>query len=149
MPSAEEKMVNFELVLGGLWGSCLTYLLQSYLAKACTSESLQLHGMPSTLNPCSLCTTNLGMLTCLRQTDYISETNILTYLSYLAWNCNPQFVLTKDSEPCVWSLNVNARTSPSEFIIPYDQYMESLKHNYSIGMRFRMRFEGEEAPEQR
>jgi hypothetical protein len=41
------------------------------------------------------------------------------------------------------------RTSPSEFIIPYDQYMESLKHNYSIGMRFRMRFEGEEAPEQR
>nr|CAB3475308.1 unnamed protein product [Digitaria exilis] len=41
------------------------------------------------------------------------------------------------------------RTSPSEFIIPYDQYMESLKNNYSIGMRFRMRFEGEEAPEQR
>ncbi|KAM0826961.1 hypothetical protein ACQ4PT_068507 [Festuca glaucescens] len=37
------------------------------------------------------------------------------------------------------------RTSPSEFIIPYDQYMESVKNNYSIGMRF----EGEEAPEQR
>ncbi|KAL5221354.1 hypothetical protein ABZP36_026067 [Zizania latifolia] len=41
------------------------------------------------------------------------------------------------------------RTSPSEFIIPYDQYMESVKNNYAIGMRFRMRFEGEEAPEQR
>lgn len=41
------------------------------------------------------------------------------------------------------------RTSPSEFIIPYDQYMESVKNNYSIGVRFRMRFEGEEAPEQR
>ncbi|CAD6235158.1 unnamed protein product [Miscanthus lutarioriparius] len=41
------------------------------------------------------------------------------------------------------------RTSPSEFIIPYDQYMESVKNNHSIGMRFRMRFEGEEAPEQR
>ncbi|XP_010926858.2 auxin response factor 2A [Elaeis guineensis] len=41
------------------------------------------------------------------------------------------------------------RTSPSEFIVPYDQYMESLKNNYSIGMRFKMRFEGEEAPEQR
>lgn len=41
------------------------------------------------------------------------------------------------------------RTSPSEFIIPYDQYMDSVKNNYSIGMRFRMRFEGEEAPEQR
>ncbi|KAF7834043.1 Auxin response factor 2 [Senna tora] len=41
------------------------------------------------------------------------------------------------------------RTSPSEFIVPYDQYMESLKNNYTIGMRFGMRFEGEEAPEQR
>jgi hypothetical protein len=37
--------------------------------------------------------------------------------------------------------------SPSEFIIPYDEYMESVKNNYSIGMRFRMRFEGEEALE--
>ncbi|XP_045823305.1 auxin response factor 2B [Trifolium pratense] len=41
------------------------------------------------------------------------------------------------------------RTSPAEFIVPYDQYMESLKNNYTIGMRFKMRFEGEEAPEQR
>ncbi|GJW52186.1 auxin response factor 2A-like protein [Tanacetum coccineum] len=41
------------------------------------------------------------------------------------------------------------RTSPAEFIVPYDQYMESIKSNYSIGMRFNMRFEGEEAPEQR
>ncbi|XP_020106700.1 auxin response factor 23-like isoform X2 [Ananas comosus] len=41
------------------------------------------------------------------------------------------------------------RTSPSEFIVPYHQYMESLKSNHSIGMRFKMRFEGEEAPEQR
>ncbi|KAJ4748477.1 Auxin response factor [Rhynchospora pubera] len=41
------------------------------------------------------------------------------------------------------------RTSPSEFIIPFDQYMEAVKTNYSIGMRFKMRFEGEEAPEQR
>ncbi|KAL8226544.1 hypothetical protein R6Q57_016376 [Mikania cordata] len=41
------------------------------------------------------------------------------------------------------------RTSPAEFIVPFDQYMESIKNNYSIGMRFNMRFEGEEAPEQR
>ncbi|CAK9186904.1 unnamed protein product [Ilex paraguariensis] len=41
------------------------------------------------------------------------------------------------------------RTSPTEFIVPYDQYVESVKSNYSIGMRFKMRFEGEEAPEQR
>ncbi|OIV97014.1 hypothetical protein TanjilG_03588 [Lupinus angustifolius] len=41
------------------------------------------------------------------------------------------------------------RTSPAEFIVPYNQYMESLKNRYTIGMRFKMRFEGEEAPEQR
>lgn len=41
------------------------------------------------------------------------------------------------------------RTSPAEFIIPVDKYMESLKNNYNIGMRFKMRFEAEEAPEQR
>uniref|UniRef100_A0A1D1YIJ5 Auxin response factor n=1 Tax=Anthurium amnicola TaxID=1678845 RepID=A0A1D1YIJ5_9ARAE len=41
------------------------------------------------------------------------------------------------------------RTSPSEFIVSYDQYVGSLKSNHSIGIRFKMRFEGEEAPEQR
>ncbi|XP_058102961.1 auxin response factor 2B-like [Magnolia sinica] len=41
------------------------------------------------------------------------------------------------------------RTSPSEFIVPFNQYMESVKNSHSIGMRFKMRFEGEEAPEQR
>ncbi|KAI3686338.1 hypothetical protein L1987_80012 [Smallanthus sonchifolius] len=41
------------------------------------------------------------------------------------------------------------RTSPAEFIVPFNQYMESIKNNYSIGMRFNMRFEGEEAADQR
>lgn len=43
----------------------------------------------------------------------------------------------------------SCRTSPAEFIVPFDKYMESVKNNYSIGMRFKMRFEGEAAPEQR
>ncbi|KAF3430916.1 hypothetical protein FNV43_RR25646 [Rhamnella rubrinervis] len=41
------------------------------------------------------------------------------------------------------------RTSPAEFIVPCEEYMESIENNYPIGMRFKMRFEGEEAPEQR
>ncbi|KAK7316859.1 hypothetical protein RJT34_00617 [Clitoria ternatea] len=49
----------------------------------------------------------------------------------------------------IFTVYYKPRTSPAEFIVPYDQYMESLKSNYSIGMRFKMRFEGEEAPEQR
>ncbi|GLJ15828.1 hypothetical protein SUGI_0261020 [Cryptomeria japonica] len=41
------------------------------------------------------------------------------------------------------------RTSPSEFIIPYDKYMDAVNNNLSVGMRFKMRFEGEESPERR
>ncbi|KAJ4956872.1 hypothetical protein NE237_013655 [Protea cynaroides] len=41
------------------------------------------------------------------------------------------------------------RTSPSEFIIPYVQFMVSTNTPYSAGMRFRMKFEGEECTEQR
>ncbi|KAI5565271.1 hypothetical protein BDE02_14G113700 [Populus trichocarpa] len=40
-------------------------------------------------------------------------------------------------------------TSPAEFIIPYDQYMNSAEIDYSAGTRFRMLFEGEECAEQR
>ncbi|XP_057474375.1 auxin response factor 2B-like [Actinidia eriantha] len=49
----------------------------------------------------------------------------------------------------IFTVYYKPRTSPAEFIVPFDQYMESFKSNYSIGMRFKMRFEGEEVPEQR
>ncbi|TVU10113.1 hypothetical protein EJB05_43621, partial [Eragrostis curvula] len=49
----------------------------------------------------------------------------------------------------MFTVNYKPRTSPSEFIVPYDQYMESVKNNYSIGTKFRMRFDGGEVPEQR
>ncbi|XP_039115160.1 auxin response factor 4-like isoform X1 [Dioscorea cayenensis subsp. rotundata] len=40
------------------------------------------------------------------------------------------------------------RRSP-EFLIPYDRYMESVKIEYPIGMRFQMKFEGDEGQEER
>ncbi|XP_057824431.2 auxin response factor 1-like isoform X2 [Cryptomeria japonica] len=49
----------------------------------------------------------------------------------------------------VFSVLYKPRTGPSEFIIPYDQYMEAMSSNLSVGMRFKMRFEEEAAPEQR
>ncbi|KAL5989503.1 hypothetical protein ACLOJK_010395 [Asimina triloba] len=39
--------------------------------------------------------------------------------------------------------------SPSEFIIPYRKFSKSLDHSFSIGMRFKMRFETEDAAERR
>ncbi|KAE8665921.1 Auxin response factor 23 [Hibiscus syriacus] len=49
----------------------------------------------------------------------------------------------------IFTVYYKPRTSPAEFIVPFDQFMESVKNNYSIGMRFKMRFEGVESPEQR
>ncbi|KAJ1265332.1 hypothetical protein BS78_08G068600 [Paspalum vaginatum] len=49
----------------------------------------------------------------------------------------------------MFTIYYKPRTSPAEFVVSRDRYYESLKRNYSIGMRFNMRFEGEEAAEQK
>ncbi|KAK4848164.1 hypothetical protein QYF36_009939 [Acer negundo] len=37
----------------------------------------------------------------------------------------------------------------SQFIIGLNKYLESVKYGFSVGMRFKMRFEGEDSPERR
>lgn len=37
----------------------------------------------------------------------------------------------------------------SQFIIRLNKYLEAVKHDYGIGIRFKMRFEGEDSPERR
>ncbi|MCD7454607.1 hypothetical protein HAX54_025353 [Datura stramonium] len=37
----------------------------------------------------------------------------------------------------------------SQFIIGLNKYLEAVRHGFSVGMRFRMRFEGEDSPERR
>lgn len=41
------------------------------------------------------------------------------------------------------------RTSRSEFIVSINKYLEARNHKLSVGMRFKMRFEGDEVPERR
>ena len=43
----------------------------------------------------------------------------------------------------------DCRVSSSEFIIPLNKFLKSLDQFYSVGMRFRMRFESEDAAERR
>ncbi|CAA2948281.1 auxin response factor 2 [Olea europaea subsp. europaea] len=71
----------------------------------------------------------------------ISSHNMHLGVLATAWHANQ----TKT----MFTVYYKPRTSPAEYIVSYDQYMESMKINYAIGMRFKMRFEGEEAPEQR
>ncbi|CAA0840032.1 Auxin response factor 1 [Striga hermonthica] len=40
-------------------------------------------------------------------------------------------------------------TSRSEFIVSLNKYLEAKSHKLSVGLRFKMRFEGEEVPERR
>lgn len=41
------------------------------------------------------------------------------------------------------------RTSPAEYIIPFDKYMKSAENDYFVGTRFRIYCEGEESAEKR
>ncbi|XP_022716380.1 auxin response factor 1-like [Durio zibethinus] len=49
----------------------------------------------------------------------------------------------------MFSVFYKPRTSPSEFIVGVNKYLEAQSHKLSVGMRFKMRFEGEEVPERR
>ncbi|XP_042478257.1 auxin response factor 1-like [Macadamia integrifolia] len=49
----------------------------------------------------------------------------------------------------LFSVFYKPRTSRSEFIISINKCLEARNHKLSVGMRFKMRFEGEEAPERR
>lgn len=49
----------------------------------------------------------------------------------------------------VFSIYYNPRASLSEFIIPFHKFSKSLDHRFSAGMRFKMRFETEDAAERR
>ncbi|KAL6650747.1 hypothetical protein ACP70R_009672 [Stipagrostis hirtigluma subsp. patula] len=49
----------------------------------------------------------------------------------------------------LFSVFYKPRTSRSDFIVSVNKYLEAKKQNISVGMRFKMRFEGDEAPERR
>uniref|UniRef100_A0A1D1Y1S3 Auxin response factor n=1 Tax=Anthurium amnicola TaxID=1678845 RepID=A0A1D1Y1S3_9ARAE len=49
----------------------------------------------------------------------------------------------------IFSVFYKPRTSRSEFIVSLNKYLEAKSHKPSVGMRFKMRFEGEESPERR
>lgn len=46
-------------------------------------------------------------------------------------------------------ISVFYRVGSSEFIVPIQKFLKSLDYSYSVGMRFRMRFESEDAAERR
>ncbi|XP_042520213.1 auxin response factor 3-like isoform X1 [Macadamia integrifolia] len=53
------------------------------------------------------------------------------------------------STKSVFQVSYNPRATQSEFIIPYRKFSRSLDNLFSVGMRFKMRVESEEAAERR
>ncbi|KAK9267087.1 hypothetical protein L1049_009505 [Liquidambar formosana] len=64
-------------------------------------------------------------------------------------NNNLTAVVNAISTRSVFNINYNPRASLSEFIIPFRKFSKSLDHSFSVGMRFKMRFETEDAAERR
>ncbi|XP_020581944.1 auxin response factor 18-like isoform X2 [Phalaenopsis equestris] len=87
----------------------------------------------------------VGVRRAMRQQPNVSPSVISSHSMHLgvlatAWHAVNTWTM--------FTIYYKPRTSPSDFIIPYDKYMEAIKSNHSVGMRFKMRFEGEESPEQ-
>ncbi|KAK7263775.1 hypothetical protein RJT34_31372 [Clitoria ternatea] len=49
----------------------------------------------------------------------------------------------------LFSVFYKPRTSRSEFIVSVNKYLEAQSHKLSVGMRFKMKFEGDDVPERR
>lgn len=58
-------------------------------------------------------------------------------------------VVNSISTRSAFNLFYNPRASSSAFIIPLRKFLKSLDHPFSVGMRFKMRFETEDAAERR
>ncbi|PKA54558.1 Auxin response factor 1 [Apostasia shenzhenica] len=58
-----------------------------------------------------------------------------------------QELVAKDLHGNEWHFRHIFRASRSEFIINVNKYLEAKSQSLSVGMRFKMRFEGDEAPE--
>lgn len=44
---------------------------------------------------------------------------------------------------------VSGLNRTSQFIISLNKYLEAMNNKFSVGMRFKMRFEGDDSPERR
>ncbi|KAL2935730.1 Auxin response factor 2A [Bienertia sinuspersici] len=88
----------------------------------------------------------VGVRRAMRQQGVVPSSVISSHSMHLGVLATAWHAITSGT---MFTVYYKPRTSPAQFIVPYDQYVESLKIQYSIGMRFKMRFEGEEAPEQR
>ncbi|KAK8618972.1 hypothetical protein V6N13_132945 [Hibiscus sabdariffa] len=88
----------------------------------------------------------VGVRRLLRQQANMPSSVISSHSMHLGVLATASHALSTRS---MFSVFYKPRTSLSEFIVSVNKYLEARSHKLSVGMRFKMRFEGEEVPERR
>ncbi|KAE8662937.1 Auxin response factor 7 [Hibiscus syriacus] len=88
----------------------------------------------------------VGVRRLMRQQENMPSSVISSHSMHLGVLATASHALSARS---LFSVFYNPRTSLSEFILSVNKYLEARSHKLSVGMRFKMRFEGEEVPERR
>uniref|UniRef100_A0A7N0SWU0 Auxin response factor n=1 Tax=Kalanchoe fedtschenkoi TaxID=63787 RepID=A0A7N0SWU0_KALFE len=88
----------------------------------------------------------VGVRRLMRQQNNMPSSVISSHSMHLGVLATASHALSTGS---LFSVYYKPRTSRSEFIVSVNKYLESRNHKLSVGMRFKMRFEGEEVPERR
>ncbi|MCO5575345.1 hypothetical protein L7F22_029145 [Adiantum nelumboides] len=88
----------------------------------------------------------VGIRRALRQ-KYVSSSSVLPSQSLqMGVIATATHAIVTNSLFCIY---YKPRVSPAEFVIPMERFQSSLCVNLAVGMRFKMRFEGEDASERR
>ncbi|XP_039026108.1 auxin response factor 1-like isoform X1 [Hibiscus syriacus] len=88
----------------------------------------------------------VGVRRLMRQQSNMPSSVISSHSMHLGVLATASHALSTRS---MFSVFYKPRTSLSEFIVSVNKYLEARSHKLSVGMRFKMRFEGEEVPERR
>ncbi|KAK3142534.1 hypothetical protein QOZ80_4BG0347810 [Eleusine coracana subsp. coracana] len=88
----------------------------------------------------------VGVRRLMRQVNNMPSSVISSHSMHLGVLATASHAISTGS---LFSVFYKPRTSRSDFIVSVNKYLEAKKQKISIGMRFKMRFEGDEAPERR
>ncbi|XP_065043198.1 auxin response factor 7-like isoform X1 [Musa acuminata AAA Group] len=88
----------------------------------------------------------VGVRRLMRQLNNMPSSVISSHSMHLGVLATASHAITTGT---LFSVFYKPRASRSEFIISLNKYIEAKSHKFSVGMRFKMRFEGDDTPERR
>ncbi|XP_031127062.1 auxin response factor 1-like [Ipomoea triloba] len=88
----------------------------------------------------------VGVRRLMRQLNNMPSSVISSHSMHLGVLATAKHAITTGT---FFSVFYKPRTSRAEFVVSVNRYLEAQDHKFSVGMRFKMRFEGEEVPERR